>query len=400
MKEKIRKYAKFLIQNCLNLKNSQELLIIGNEFNIEFMNILKEEAEQIGSIVYFDVRNNYECRRLYLNSSLEEILQNPLFDRHIYNDVATNKGAFLFISSPIPYINDGVSSKLLSDVSKELEKRVEVFRKKQLSGEVSWCICAASNEEWASKVLPNSKNAFDDLWNLILDVCKINEKDPKKAWDEYYDDLQKRIQILNSMEISSLHYFGENGTDFTLELPDNYVFKMAKEGDRIVNMPSLEIFTTPRRDSVNGIVYSSKPLYYNGVLIDQFWFRFQHGRVIDYGANTNFETLKHIVETDDGSHYLGEVALVDYDSIINQSGIIFETTLYDENASCHLALGKGFLDCFQNGLESSKNQLFEMGMNDSSTHVDFMIGTRDLEIVATLKDGSEVIIMKHGKIIF
>lgn len=258
----------------------------------------------------------------------------------------------------------------------------------------------ASNEEWASKILPNSKNAFDDLWNLILDVCKINEEDPKKAWDGYYDDLQKRIQILNSMEISSLHYFSENGTDFTLELPDNYVFKMAKEGDRIVNMPSLEIFTTPRRDSVNGIVYSSKPLYYNGVLIDQFWFRFQHGRVIDYGANTNFETLKHIVETDDGSHYLGEVALVDYDSIINQSGIIFETTLYDENASCHLALGKGFPDCFQNGLESSKNQLFEMGMNDSSTHVDFMIGTRDLEIVATLKDGSEVIIMKHGKIIF
>ena len=178
------------------------------------------------------------------------------------------------------------------------------------------------------------------------------------------------------------------------------MFQSAKDGDFVVNMPSLEIFATPKRDGVNGIVKATKPLIYHNVVIDDFWFQLEHGRIIHYGARIGEETLKQIVETDEGSHYLGEIALVDFDSKINQSGIVFKTTLYDENASCHLAIGSGFPECFVNGLGKSKEELKLLGMNDSSTHVDFMIGSRDLEIIATLEDGSEVMLMKHGKLIF
>ena len=219
-------------------------------------------------------------------------------------------------------------------------------------------------------------------------------------WEHYFDTLQERAKILNQMKIQSLHYKSSNGTDITFELPENYLFASAKDSDIVVNMPSLELFTTPKRDGVNGIVKSSKPLFHNGVKIINFWFQFEHGKVVDYDAEVGYEMLKQIVETDEGSHYLGELALVSYDSKINQSGVIFETTLYDENACCHLALGRGFPECFKDGLSKSLEELQQLGMNVSNTHVDFMIGTRDLEVVATLQDGSEVVLMKNGKLIF
>ena len=400
MDKQMRKYAELLIQYCLKLRKDQPILIVGNTYNTSFIQLLKLVAEEVGGIVYTIIRDLYAERELYLTAFYEECIKSPLLDRQLYNEVASQGGAILVLSSPIPHINDEVDPDLLGSISKELERRVSIFREKQMKGEVPWCIAAAANEEWAREIFPDSKNALEELWNSIFDICYVNEEQPEIFWEHYFDTLQERTKILNQMSIRSLHYKSSNGTDITFELPDDYLFASAKDSDIVVNMPSLELFTTPRRDGVNGIVKSSKPLFYNGVKIINFWFQFESGKVVDYDAEVGYEMLKQIVETDEGSHYLGELALVSYDSKINQSGIIFETTLYDENASCHLALGRGFSECFKNGLSKSLDELQQLGMNISNTHVDFMIGTSDLEVVATLQDGSELVLMKNGKLIF
>ncbi|MCI8575869.1 MAG: aminopeptidase, partial [Bacilli bacterium] len=294
----------------------------------------------------------------------------------------------------------GVNPVLLHDLSKWLEKQIAVFRDKQMKGEVPWCIAAVANPFWAKKIMPNSGKPLDDLWQLIFDICFVTCENPESEWEHYLHCLEERGNILNQMNIKSLHYQSSNGTDLMVELPENYVFASANMSSNVVNMPSLEIFTTPKSKSTEGIVYATKPLVYQSVFISNFWLKFKNGKVIDYGAEEGFDMLKEIVETDEGSHFLGEVALVDYDSRINQSGIIFENTLYDENASCHLALGRGFPECFLDGLQKSVADLQEMGMNYSETHVDFMIGARDLEIVACLRDGTEIVLMKQGKLIF
>lgn len=400
MDQRMQKYAELLIQYCLKLKKGQPLLIVGNVYNHSFIQKLKLVAENLGNTVSIIERDSYAERELYLTSSYEECIKSPMLDRHLYNEMALQGGAILSLSSPIPHIHDGVDPNLLGSISKELERRVSIFREKQMKDEVPWCIAAAANEEWAKEILPDSKNALEELWNTIFDICYVNEDHPEVLWEHYFDTLQERTKILNQMKIQSLHYKSSNGTDITFELPENYLFASAKDSDIVVNMPSLELFTTPKRDGVNGIVKSSKPLFHNGVKIINFWFQFEHGKVVDYDAEVGYEMLKQIVETDEGSHYLGELALVSYDSKINQSGVIFETTLYDENACCHLALGRGFPECFKDGLSKSLEELQQLGMNVSNTHVDFMIGTRDLEVVATLQDGSEVVLMKNGKLIF
>lgn len=400
MEEKLKKYAQLILNYCLKLKQNQPLFIVGNTLNHDFMKLLKNEAENMGVEVFLQEINKYQERELLLSSSYEECIESSIFDCHLYNEMALRGGAVLSLTSPIPHINDGVDANLLGRIMKELERRISVFREKQMKGEVSWCIVAAANEVWAKKLFPKSKTALEDLWNVILDICFVEEENPELEWKNYFGQLHSRMDILNQMEICTLHFRSDNGTDINIELPEHYLFASARMNDIIVNMPSLELFTTPRRDGVNGVVKSSKPLLYQNVLIDDFWLRFEHGKVVDYGASIGFEMLKQIIENDEGSHYLGEVALVDYDSKINQTGILFETTLFDENASCHFAVGQGFPECFQEGISRSTEELVSMGMNQSKIHVDFMIGTRDLEIVATLQDGTEVLLMKNGKLIF
>ena len=400
MEEMLQKYAKFLVQDCLKLKRKQSLLISGNILVQDFMEILKKEALLLGaSEVVFQLSDSYLKRELLLHSSLEECLKHPEFDRHLYNEIAQKDGAFLSLASPIPHIFDGISSEILSRVNAFTDAQTAYFRDKQEKGEIAWCIAAAANEVWAKKILGESKNA-DDLWNIIFNICEMNADNPSLVWNQYFIKIDKSCTILNQMKIKTLHYTSMNGTDLVVELPDSYLFCSAKDSDIIVNMPSLEVFTTPSKYGVNGIVYSSKPLFYSGVEITDFWFRFQNGKVIDYGASQNKEMLTQVFERDEGAHYLGEVALVDFDSKINQSGILFETTLYDENACCHLALGRGFSECFWNGLTKTKEELKALGMNDSSIHIDFMVGTRDLKIVATLQDGTEMVVMENGKLVF
>ena len=304
--------------------------------------------------------------------------------------------AFLSLNSPIPNFYDGVSGEILSKVSKFQLESIEEYKKYQHKGLIKWNICAVPNPIWA-EALDNVKDE-DELWDLIYKICLINEDDPVLAWKNKMDKLARRAEYLNSLNIDKLIYHNSLGTNLEVGLPKDYLFQSA-DGDNIVNMPTEEVFTSPDRLRVKGRVYSSKILYHNNRKLKDFWLEFKEGKIVDYDALEGKDELREIILTDDGSKYLGEVAIVDYDSPISLTNVIFKNVLYDENASCHLAIGASFAECIKGGLNMSYEELVKKGLNYSHEHVDFFIGTRDLEIKAVLQNGEEVVIMKDGNFV-
>ena len=225
----------------------------------------------------------------------------------------------------------------------------------------------------------------------------LDKDDPCLEWDKFINRNTEVMNKLNSLKLKKLHYTNSLGTDLEIYLPSGYLYAGGKDKLCIVNMPSYEVFTSPVWNKTKGIVYSSKPLMYNGSLIDNFWIKFENGKVIDYDARVGLDVLKEIIETDEYSCYLGEAALVEKNSPIAFLGFNFGTTLIDENASCHLALGAGFSECIIGGLDMSAKELKEHGINDSKQHVDFMIGTDDLNITGETIDGEQIVIFENGK---
>ena len=221
-------------------------------------------------------------------------------------------------------------------------------------------------------------------------------KDPLQAWTDHLEKQGKIQEYLNNLNIKRLHYKNSLGTNLEVTLPDNYLYSSALDTDVIVNMPSYEVFTSPIWNKTEGIVYASKPLMYNGGLIEDFWIKFEHGKAVSYDAKKGKEILKSIIDSDDHSCYLGECALVENNSPIAKENIIYGTTLIDENASCHLALGAGFAECIKDGLNMKDDELLRRGINISKNHVDFMIGTKDLTIEAITKDNKKVPIFTNG----
>ena len=397
MKEYKRKYAELLLVKCLGMKGKKSLLIEGNEHTKEFCDILKEEATKIGvEDIYISIRNMEEKHELSKTLSMDEIKEHPLFDKSIYN-VYTLKGAgILMLSSPIPDLMSDISNDRLVEIQKHERSTQEIYRKKQHVNEVNWCIACVPNKLWANKLF-NEENNLDKLWDLIFDICLVKENNPIEAWEKRIEENKKLSSKLNSLNLDSLHYKNSLGTDLTIKLPENHVWCGGTiDGDLIVNMPTLEIFTSPLMTGVDGVVYSSKPLIYNNITIDNFKVEFKDGKVINVTAEKGLETLKGIIDTDEYSCYLGEVALVPYDSPISNTKVVFEDTLIDENASCHLAFGSSYPECIKGAEKLSGDELRSLGVNDSKAHVDFMVGTSDLEITGKLKDGSEVKIFENG----
>lgn len=396
-----RKYARFLVQGCLHLKEGDKLFIIGYNLIEDFIKLVKEEAQKLGvTDVKTLINDPFKQKELYLSKSYEEIISNPIMDRTMYNTMAREGYAFLSLSSTLPGFYEDVDAELLSKVSHYQLKSISEYKEYQLKGLIKWNISAVPNKIWA-KDLFGSKDE-DKLWDLIFDICLIREDDPVLAWNKKLSKLKKRAEYLNGLKIDHLVYHNSLGTDVSIGLPRGYLFCSADEGTgkgNIVNMPTEEVFTSPDRLRVNGRVYSSKVLLHNSNIIKDFWLEFRDGKIVDYDAKKGKEILKGIIETDEGSYYLGEVALVDYTSPISLTNILFKNTLYDENASCHLAIGEAFPECIEGGLDKSREELLELGLNMSHEHVDFFIGTEDLEIKAVLQNGCETVIMKDGNFV-
>lgn len=396
-----RKYARFLVQGCLHLKEGDKLFIIGYNLIEDFIKLVKEEAQKLGvTDVKTLINDPFKQKELYLSKSYEEIISNPIMDRTMYNTMAREGYAFLSLSSTLPGFYEDVDAELLSKVSHYQLKSISEYKEYQLKGLIKWNISAVPNKIWA-KDLFGSKDE-DKLWDLIFDICLIREDDPVLAWNKKLSKLKKRAEYLNGLKIDHLVYHNSLGTDVSIGLPKGYLFCSADEGTgkgNIVNMPTEEVFTSPDRLRVNGRVYSSKVLLHNSNIIEDFWLEFRDGKIVDYDAKKGKEILKGIIESDEGSHFLGEVAIVDYTSPISLTNILFKNTLFDENASCHLAIGEAFPECIEGGLDKSREELLELGLNMSHEHVDFFIGTEDLEIKAVLQNGCETVIMKDGNFV-
>ena len=392
--KKIRKYAKFLLQGCLALKEGEKLFIIGNKEIEKFIKIVIEEAKSLKITNIETLINDLDYQKcLYLTKSYEEIIKDPEMNKSKYNQMAKEGYAFLSLSSPLPGHMKDVDEKLLSKVQKYMNESTKVFRKYQEKGLLKWNISAVPNSYWA-KVLHLQNE--DELWNIILDICLIEEEqDPIELWREKIKRLKKRAEYLNALKIKKMIYKNSLGTNLEIFLPENYLFQLVEEKN-IVNMPTEEIFTAPNYLKTTGIVYSSKPLEYQGSIIEDFYLEFKNGKVVSYDAKKGKEILQGILETDKGSSYLGEIALVDISSPISKINKIFYDTLIDENSCCHLALGQSFGECVKEGLQKEKEELKKLGLNQSKTHVDFFIGTKDLCIEAILKNGEKKIIMKNG----
>ena len=267
------------------------------------------------------------------------------------------------------------------------------FREYQDKDLLKWNISAVPNPYWAKAL--NLQNE-EELWKYIFEICLIDEEnDPVKLWKEKLAKLKKRAEYLNSLKIEKLIYKNFLGTNLEIFLPENYLFQSA-EGKNIVNMPTEEVFTSPHYAKTNGVVYSSKPLEYQGNLVEDFYLEFKNGKVVSYNAKKGKDILKGILETDEGSSYLGEAALVDISSPIAKTNKIFLNTLIDENSCCHLALGQSFGECIKGGLEKNQDELKQLGLNTSKNHVDFFIGTKDLTVEAVLKNGEKKMIMENG----
>lgn len=269
----------------------------------------------------------------------------------------------------------------------------------------TWCMVSVPTEKWAQKVFPkdSTEKAIKHLWKAIFKATRIEEKNPVQSWKNHLKNLNDRVTFLNEKRFKKLHYTNSKGTDLWIGLPKKHLWisgASVKVKDKditfVPNMPTEEVFTLPDKNDVNGVVYSALPLSYNGNIIENFCLTFKDGKVIDYKAEKGEEALKNILDSDEGSQMLGEIALIPYDSPVSNTKTIFYNTLFDENASCHLALGRAYVLNYEGADKMSKEELEKCGVNYSMNHVDFMIGTKDLSIVGYTENDEEIQLFKDG----
>lgn len=402
-KLKARRYAKLLVKTGLNLKKGQTVFINAEVDQTEFVQMVVEECYRAGA------------KRVVMEWSCDEI------DKIAYNyqSLETLSEVTPWVEAKLKYKAEDLSCRLLiessdpdamqgADMEKVAKARQAQFPivkpyRDAVENKHQWCIAAAAGRKWAKKLFPDlsDKQAVDALWEKIFQASRADGADPIKDWARHDDDLSKKCDYLNSLKLTSLEYKSSNGTDLTVGLNKNCLFMGGAEATLKgryfnPNIPSEEIFTSPKAGVAEGIVYSTKPLSYQGQLIENFSVRFENGRAVEVKAEKNEELLRKMISMDDGAAMLGECALIPYDSPINNTGILFYNTLFDENASCHLALGHGFTNCLVGFENLSQEECVKRGINDSMIHVDFMIGAKDLSIVGVTERGESVQIFKDG----
>ncbi len=398
MKEK---YASMILNECLRVKKGQSIFISANSERSDFVRILANEAYKIGAKdIYFDIVDVNIKHDMLKNLDIEDLKNSTYFNKEKWNEYAKKGAAFVMLASETPGLMNDIDSDKQNEAFIYSQRTREEFDILRSKSNVPWCIAAVPTLSWAKEVF-NSNNPVEDLWNKIFEICGVNNEDPSNELNAKLDKLVKHKNILNSLHIKKLIYKNSIGTDFNIELPKNTIWQTGREmlsnGEEIlVNFPTEEIFTSPDSLSANGIVYSSKPLMYHDSLISNFWIKFKDGVAIDCGAEKGLDVLKSIINSCENSNKLGEVALVEYDSPISKSNMIFYETLYDENASCHLALGDSFPECIKNGIDMTKEELNSNNLNQCRNHVDFMIGTEDLNIKAITADSKEIDIFING----
>lgn len=394
------KYIDLLIDRCLSFKKSNSLFINYYSDNDAFVEKLVTSAKSRGiEDIYLD-RNDKEERHQKLLQSVEEINKDDYFDDHIWDEYAKKNAAFLMLSTEFPGYFADIPSENMTAASLKTRTSKPLYKLKQLTNEISWCIAVIPNKIWAKEKFPDlsEEDAYNEYFKLMCHCTMVDKENPIEEWNKFLDRQRNLVKTLNDLQITKMHYTNSLGTDLVIGLSKDALWQCAGyEGeDVIVNMPTYEVFTSPDYRLTEGIVYASKPLMYGGALVDKFWVKFKNGKVVDYDANVGKEILKGIIESDEYSCFLGECALVDKNTAIAQTNFVYGETCLDENASCHIALGDAFPECLKGAEEESIEERRSRGLNHSENHVDFMIGTDDLNIVAETKNG-EMLIFKNGE---
>ena len=400
----LKKYAKLAIYQGVNVQKNQTLVISSPIECAKFTRMLVEEAYIKGAKEVVVQWNDELTGKLKYKYSPMEVFETvPEWVKESRLSYAKEGACFLSISASDPELLKDVDPKKVATFRKASSIASREFSSRLMSNENAWSIVSIPTVGWAKKVFPNvsEDEAVEKLWDAIFKIVRVDSQDPVKAWEEHKNTLKKNMDFLNSKRFKSLHYTNSLGTDLIIQLPEKHLWaggaEFTQDGTEfIANMPTEEIFSMPKKTGVNGKVVSSMPLNYGGNLINNFSLTFKDGKVVDFSAEEGYETLKNLLDTDEGAKYLGEVALVPYNSPISNSNIIFFNTLYDENASCHLAFGKAYSLCIKDGEKMSEEELLKEGANDSLTHVDFMIGTKDLQITGTTYDNEKFDIFVNG----
>ena len=403
-KEMLNKYALLAVKTGINLQKGQTLVISSPIECAFFARAIAKIAYDEGAYdVIINWRDELFSKIRYENAKEEVFRDFPNWQKEHFMSYAEKGAAFLSIYAEDPELLKDIDPKKISISQKTRGKALKEYSDRLMSNKNVWSVISIPTKSWAAKVFPELQQdeAVEKLWDAIFKVVRVDLDDPVKSWNEHKENLKKRMDFLNKSNIKILHYTNSLGTDLTIELPENYVFlggsDLSKDGTEfIANMPTEEVFTLPKKDGVNGTVVSSMPLNCSGTLVKNFKISFKDGKIVDYSAEEGYESLKNLIETDEGSHYLGEVALVPYDSPISNSKILFLNTLFDENASCHLAIGNAYPGCIKNGDDMSEEELKAHHVNNSLVHEDFMIGTKDLSITGITRDGKEIEIFKEG----
>ncbi|EGO5801089.1 aminopeptidase [Enterococcus faecalis] len=402
--ENLKKYARLIAETGVNVQDNHTVVLQISVDQAPLARLITEEAYRLGAAEVIVQWSDETIQREFLAHAATDRIENvPQYKIDQTDDWIAKGASRISVVSSNPDALAGVDAQRVAAFQAANGKALVNLRKATQANKVSWTVVAAASEGWAAKVFPElatSEEQVDALWNEIFKTTRIYEENPVIAWDIHDKNLQEKAAELNEQQFTALHYTAP-GTDLTIGLPKNHLWEgagsyNARGEEFMANMPTEEVFTAPDSRRVDGYVSSTKPLSYAGTIISGMKFTFKDGKVVDFSAEQGEEALKNLLAIDEGAKHLGEVALVPDPSPISQSGLIFYNTLFDENASNHLAFGSAYAFNLQGGTEMSEEELAEAGLNRSQTHVDFMVGSDKMNIDGIKEDGTIVPVFRNG----
>ncbi len=409
MNDLLTKYANLVVKIGLNVRPGQDVYINSPIEAYPFARKLAEVAYlEKARHVHINYRDDVLASNQYKYESLETLKTFPSWKEAYYKEIVSTDACVITIDSPNPEVFEGVDQEKISETSKVSSKILSFYQEHLMKSVCQWAVVAYPNLLWAKKVFPDAtdEEALNNLFKAIYQASYIDEKtDPVKNWENHLLKLTNYVKRLNEYDFDYLHFENSLGTNLKIPLVKNHMWaggdELSLNGVRFLpNIPTEEVFTMPSRTKVEGTLKSTKPLSYNGSLIENFTLVFKEGKVVDFSAEKGYDALKNLLDFDEGSRHLGEVALISNDSAISKMNILFYNTLFDENASCHVALGNAYPMNIKCGVKMSNQELKENDVNLSDQHVDLMFGSSDMKVKGIKKDKTEVIIFDQGNFVF
>lgn len=401
--EKLERYADLIVHVGVQIQKDQKLVVNASLDAADLVRLVARKAYEAGAyLVKINWNDDQVSRIRYDLAPDASFLEEPKWFAGEMLELVENNAAVVSIVSSDPDLLVGVPRERIVNYQTTYGKAMAKYRQYAQSDKFSWCVVAAPSEAWAAKVFPDAppEQQVNMLWDAIFRAVRVDRENPVAAWSEHLRSLNAKSDYLNAKQYHKLHYKAP-GTDLTVELPPNHLWVAADSVNPhgvsfVANMPTEEVFTAALASGVNGVVSSTKPLSYGGNIIDGFKLVFENGQITDVSAERGLEALKGLIQMDEGARRLGEIALVPHRSPISESNILFYNTLFDENASCHFAVGSAYAFNLKGGKEMSQDELREAGLNTSIVHVDFMIGSPELDITGITADGKEEPVFRQG----